>query len=154
ANIYQNVAFYGAGNQVGLGWAVDNVFTNQGGNNLTEAWGFAAAWQHYWNAQWRTAVVGGYTEYNYSAGATAAVCANNGVAAATSGFAGGMTFTNCNPNFSLASVSTRTAWNPHPTLEIGLDLIWAHINTGFAGTATLPANGARPAGVYQVKDQD
>jgi hypothetical protein len=62
---------------------------------------------------------------------------------------------NCNPNFSQSALSTRTAWNPHPFLEIGLDLIWFQLQTANAGsTVRLLANGARPAGLYRVENQD
>ena len=44
---------------------------------------------------------------------------------------------NCNPNFNQSTLSTRTAWNPHPFLEIGLDVGWAHLSTANAGTALL-----------------
>ncbi len=69
-------------------------------------------------------------------------------------FAPGAGFS-CNPNFSVSTVSTRTAWNPHQTLEIGLDLIWTHLDTAFAGTAIMgSANGARPGGPYKLENQD
>ena len=48
------------------GFATDGVFVNGGGIEKTEAWGFQAAYEHFWNAQWRTAVVGGYAEVNYN----------------------------------------------------------------------------------------
>ena len=69
---------------------------------------------------------------------------------------GGQTLNlNCSPNWNQSSVSTRTAWNPHPFLEIGLDLIWFHQHTAFSGSNLLVvANGARPAGVYKINDQD
>ena len=141
-----NAAPYGSGNTLGAGFAVDGVFINGSSIEKTESWGAQAAFEHFWNAQWRTAVVGGYTEVNYGATATNWICTAAGV--------GALAFTNCNPNFSQTSVSTRTAWNPHPMLEIGLDLIWWHLDTAFAGAATLPANGARPAGRYTLEDQD
>jgi hypothetical protein len=50
---------------------------------------------------------------------------------------------NCNPNFSQAAASTRTAWNPHPFLEIGLDLIWFHLQTANAGS-TVPTGRHLP----------
>jgi hypothetical protein len=47
------------------------------------------------------------------------------------------------------------AWNPHPVLEIGLDLIWNHVQTANAGSiVNLLASGARPAGPYVVQNQD
>jgi hypothetical protein len=67
----------------------------------------------------------------------------------------GMTaFSNCSPSWSSNNLSTRTAWNPHPTLDIGLDLIWSHFNTANKGFGTIGANGSVPAGTYQLDDQD
>jgi hypothetical protein len=146
-------AMYGSGNTISLGYAVDGVFVTGSGIEKTEAWGVQAAYQHYWNSQWRTAVVGGYTEVNYSATAAGIICgtAINSVSALPGALTAGST---CNPDFSQTSVSTRTAWNPHPTLEIGVDLIWYHIDSAHAGAITLAQVGTRPAGDYTFIDQD
>ena len=73
-----------------------------------------------------------------------------------SGVAGGQVLNfNCSPNWSQSSVSTRTAWNPHPFLEIGLDLIWFHQHTANSGSVVaIGPQGSRPAGVYTFNDQD
>ncbi|MGZ5866877.1 MAG: porin, partial [Xanthobacteraceae bacterium] len=146
---------YGSGNTLGVGYAVDGVFVNGSGIEKTEAWGFQAAYEHFWNAQWRTAVVGGYTAINYNQTATNMICgvAGSGGLNQFAGTAFGATGV-CSPDFSQTSVSTRTAWNPHPTLEIGLDLIWWHLNTANSGVAVLASNGARFAGPYTYEDQD
>ena len=40
-------------------------------------------------------------------------------------------------------------------LDIGVDVLWTHLNTAYKGSnVTLGANGARPAGVYNIDDQD
>jgi hypothetical protein len=154
--LYGAPLMYGSGNNLGIGYSTDGVFVTGGGVQLTESWGMAAAYQHYWNAQWRTAVVGGYTEINYGSSANAALCG----AAGSGGVFYNSTFAlasgACNMSFSMSSISTRTAWNPHPTLEIGLDLIWNHLNTAMDGAVLTQAaaNGARPAGPYTVSDQD
>jgi hypothetical protein len=52
-------------------------------------------------------------------------------------------------------VSTRTAWNPHPFLEIGLDLIWNHVQTAnFGSIVNLLPSAGRPGGLYTVANQD
>jgi hypothetical protein len=61
---------------------------------------------------------------------------------------------NCSPDNSWWTVGTRTQWNPHPDLDIGVEVMWDHLNTAFAGTATLAANGARTGGVYTIENQD
>ena len=138
------------------------MFVTGSNVELTEAWSVSAAYQHHWNAQWRTSVIGGYTEIKYGDSATAMLCGTNpnsaGAGAGASTVFG--TFTpgagfGCNPSFAVYAASTRTAWNPHPMLEVGLDLIWQHLDTAFSGLATIgSANGARPAGTYKFEDQD
>ena len=93
---------------------------------------------------------GGYVEFDYGSAATAMMCPGGGVALGTA-LTG---VSNCSPNFSFWEVGSRTQWNPHPDLDIGVDVFWTHLNTAFAGTAVLAANGARPGGVYAIQDQD
>jgi hypothetical protein len=45
-------------------------------------------------------------------------------------------------------------WNPVPDLDVGVDVVWYHLNTAFAGTAVLGQNGAKPAGTYSISNQD
>lgn len=154
----RQAAPYGSGNTLSMGYAVDGVYVNGSGIEKTEAWGFQAAYQHYWNAQWRTSVVGGYAETNYSDTAANMLCgrtagSQNQYQNVT--FNGGAAATNCSPNYSHTSVSTRTAWNPHPTLEIGLDLIWWHIDTAHFGSFNQASKvGSRPPGDYTFEDRD
>ena len=103
-------------------------------------------------------MIGGYSQINFDTFAQGMLC---GTAGGSGAFAlygtlvAGSSITQCNPNFSLASVSTRTAWNPHPFLEIGLDLIWVHLQTANAGsTVNLLPSGGRPGGLYTVANQD
>jgi hypothetical protein len=82
-----------------------------------------------------------------------------GGAAAPAGFgpastAGIVAVSNCNPDYSFWQVGSRTQWNPHPDLDVGVDVLWTHLNTAYKGTATLAASGARPSGVYTIDDQD
>jgi hypothetical protein len=153
---YANDFVYGSGNNVGVGYATDGVFANGSQIELTEAWGAVAAYQHYWSAQWRTSVIGGYAKINYNDTAKGLLCNPNGAGGQmVFGAFDAASTLNCNPNFALASVSTRTAWKPYPFLEIGLDLIWQHLETAFAGSkVVLAAQGARPAGPYTVANQD
>src|SRR5262249_35675375 len=160
--LYSNNFVYGSGNTVSMGWAADGVFANGSQIELTNAFNYAVGYQHYWNPQWRTAVVGGQAFVFYDAtaqsllGGTFPGTTVAGTATSVMGLVpvGGF-LTNCNPNFSQSALSTRTAWNPHPFLEIGLDLIWYHLGTANAGgNVFLSTNGARPAGVYQIANLD
>jgi hypothetical protein len=57
-------------------------------------------------------------------------------------------------------IGSRMQCNPQTDLDIGVDVLWTHLNTAYkgspaAGVATvLGANGARPAGLYSIDDQD
>jgi hypothetical protein len=149
---------YAGGMSAGFGWVTDGVFSSLAGGSsveLTTAWGINGGFQHFWNPKWRTSLYGGFTEIDYSGTAKTFICGAGagGAVAAPAGVA--MTgVSNCNPDFSFWQVGSRTQWNPHPDLDIGVDVVWTHLNTAFAGTAVLPANGARPGGVYTISDQD
>jgi len=148
---YTSNFVYGSGNSVGMGYALDGVFANGSGINKSDSWKFELGYEHYWNAQWRTSLYVVYTGVSYDSASTALICAG-GLA---SGLHGSVTAgSNCSPNNRANTISTRTAWNPHPSLEIGLDLIWWHLDSANAGTAVLTTNGARQGGTYVVEDQD
>ncbi len=147
---------YGSGNSVALGWITDGVFTTGKAIELTTVWSFTALYQHLWNARWRTSLWGGRVEVDYNNTAQGMICGAGGIGgfvAAPTGVA--LTgVSNCNPNYSWWQIGSRTQWNPHPDLDIGVDVAFSHMNSAFAGTATLAANGARPGGVYTLGGQD
>jgi hypothetical protein len=162
--LYGQTFVYGSGNTVSMAYAADGVFVNGSQIELTNGFNWALAYQHYWNPQWRTAIVGGQSFTWYDSTAQGMLCGTVGGSANVGG-AGGTGINGivpiangvgaCNPNSSQTSFSTRTAWNPHPFLEIGLDLIWYHQQTANAGGfIALTANGGRPAGVYQAVNLD
>jgi hypothetical protein len=153
--LYGQNFHYSSGNNVTMGFTADGVLVNGSQIQLTDNFSYAVGYQHYWNPQWRTAVVGGQAWTWYNGTASAMMCgATAGASPLWNGMFSTASLTHCDPNWSQTSVSTRTAWNPHPFLEIGLDLIWYHMNTANAGQVVLPANGARPAGIYNVVNSD
>jgi hypothetical protein len=156
---------YNSGNNAGFGWVTDGVYDTGTGVELTTVWGINGFAQHLWSPRWRTSVYGGYVEVDYDGTATgiinshlgaggAAVCGVTAVAPAASVAITPAAGNSCSPSFSFWQAGTRTQWNPHPDLDIGVDVLWTHLNTAYKGSATLPANGARPAGVYAIDDQD
>jgi Porin subfamily len=172
-------AIFGNGNTVGLGYGVDGVFTNGGTVQLSDSWAWAVGYQHYWNPQWRTGTLFGQSGVIYNSTASQMICgtAPGSLAAGQIAFfqPGGLPqgiglngLSNCSPSFSQESINVRTAWNPHPFLEIGLDLGMMHLNTANKGQAFLFGtpnqlagvggpnvnNGVRPPGVYNVADQN
>ena len=62
--------------------------------------------------------------------------------------------TGIDPPGAAGDIAERLA-DPFPhVLEIGLDLIWSHFNTGNKGFGTVTAQSAQPTGVYKLDDQD
>jgi hypothetical protein len=62
----------------------------------------------------------------------------------------------CSPDFSFYEIGTRTQWNPVPQLDIGLEVLYSHLNTAYKGAATAGGygpNGSRPT-VFLVDDQN
>jgi hypothetical protein len=145
---------YGSGLKAGVGWLEEGVFTTGSNVELTTVWSAQGVYEHRWNPQWRTSIHGGMFGVQYDSAATAAICARNaaGGMIALTGFTPALG--NCSPNWSMSGVGTRTLWNPVPDLDVGFDLLYWHLNTAFAGTATLAANGAKPGGVYSISNQD
>jgi hypothetical protein len=146
-------AVFGSGLNAGLGWLEEGVFTTGNNVELTTVWSAQGAYEHRWNPQWRTSIHGGVVGVQYDGTATAAICANNGRGTFFA-FTGVTNISNCSPNFSISGVGSRTLWNPVPDLDVGFDVVWWHLNTAFAGTATLGANGAKPSGSYTISNQN
>ncbi len=70
---------------VGAGWGVvsDAVYGGSlagtgasaaSDNELTTAWNINAAYEHFWNARWRTSVYGGYAAVSYNSTANSMLC--------------------------------------------------------------------------------
>jgi hypothetical protein len=149
-------ALFSSGMRVGLGWMDEAVFSTGSNVELTTVWSFNAMYEHRWNPQWRTSLYGGMLGVQYDDAAKSMICATTvtGGKVTFTGFGSSFAPSNCDPNWGLSQVGTRTMWNPVPDLDVGLDFAWTHLNTAFAGTAVLGQNGAKPAGTYNVSDRD
>jgi hypothetical protein len=145
-------AFF-AGNKLALGFLNEGVFVNGSDVELTTVWSFNAAYEHRWSPQWRTSIYGGMMGVQYDGAAQTFLC--NSFGTGISGITKTATF-NCDPNWSLSEVGSRTLWNPVPDLDVGFDVVWYHLNTAFNGSIlnlTAPI-GAKPAGPYAISNQD
>ncbi|NVO13969.1 MAG: porin [Rhodoplanes sp.] len=146
-----SMAMFGGGNSLGLGFFTDGVLANNGSMELTKVFGVNASYDHLWTPSLKTSLYGGYFNIDYSANATAAMCANvSGGANTISGA------TNCNPDFNFYYIGSRTQWNVRPDFYMGVDVLYHHLETGFNGTATYTAlaGAPRPTGVYKIENQD
>jgi hypothetical protein len=144
------------GGNIALGFVTDGVYggtTAADGSQLqlTTGWAIAAGYEHYWTPALRTSLYGGYLNVSYNTAATNLICTGAGL----KGLGGGNGFTpsNCAPDFSIVQVGSRTIWNPVRNLDIGLEVIYSRIQTGFAGTAVVNANVAEPTQTFNVRDQ-
>ena len=56
----------------------------------------------------------------------------------------------CSPDWAFWQVGTRTQFNPHPLLDIGLDVFYSRLETAYKGTSVgiYPVNGSRPGGQH------
>jgi hypothetical protein len=159
---------YNSSTSVGVGWIADGIFDTGTAVELTKVWSINAGYQHIWNPKWRTSLYGGYVNIEYGGAATNIINSHfapaGKAACGVAGLAGAATFTyltpaagnGCSPDWSFWSVGTRTQWNPVAQLDIGLDLLYTHLNTAYKGAAVVAATGARPAiaGLNVVDDQD
>jgi Porin subfamily len=163
----------GSGSHLAFGNTLDGVYANGTGIDMSNAFSAWAAWEHFWTPKLHTAFQGGYGAIMYGADAKSLMCAgapgfaanpNNALgfayasaAGAPSGFINGWSpGSQCNPNFSWWQAGTRTIWNPHPDLDIGVEVLYTAINTANRG-ATIFSNtvssGGLPQGIYTFADQ-
>ncbi len=141
----------GFGNSVTMASVTDGIFTTGSSIELTTGWTVAGLYEHHWTPEWKTSVYGGYIKVTYDDSAAQMYCgysssAPRGSASTSSGGLGAIV-SSCDPNTSFWNVGTRTQWNPNSNLDLGVDFMWNHLNTGNSGIASLSAQGARPATV-------
>ena len=150
---------YKGSTSVGHAWATDGVFDTGSKVELTRAWSINAGYQHFWGSagtfggKWRTSIYGGYAAIEYNDRAKFLIndrlpvgspC-KPGVAAATiTGFTP-LAGNSCSPDASWWQVGSRTQFNPHPLLDVGLDVFYTRLNSAYKGPTNLAANGSRPA---------
>jgi hypothetical protein len=178
-------SFMRNGNSFAASNLVDGIFADGTAISLTKEWAAAAEYEHYWTPKLRTSLQGGFVAINYTQDEKNLICAgspgystgflpgapntpvlglqNNslgsGVASKTNqpgGFVNGWSpNSHCNPDSSWWQVGSRTAYSPHPDLDIGVDVMWTAINTANKGATvnTAAASGAVPPGLYTFANQ-
>jgi Porin subfamily len=148
---------------------VDGVFANGTEIELTRVWNVIAFYEHVWNARWKTSLFGGYVQIDYNqnatnminnhlptppVGATACGVPVFGVVSPPIGIQNGVG-NSCSPDFSFFQIGTRTQFNPHPNLDIGLEVLYTKLNTAYKGQALSGvAPGAPQQPVFRIDDQD
>lgn len=141
------------GNSAGFGFLSDAVFGGQIDADappatelqLTTVWGINAAYDHFWNPRWRTSVYDGYAAVSYNEIANNILCTGDPTVSRL----------NCDNDWSTWWVGSRTQWNVTKDFYMGVDVMYAKLqsaNWGLVGVqpnTALSAVGARP-----ISDQD
>ncbi|MGA8996964.1 MAG: porin, partial [Pseudolabrys sp.] len=114
------------------------------GLSLTTAWNVNAAYDHFWNARWRTSLYGGYAAVSYDSLGQRELC-GFGIAPITNG---------CDMNWQTWWLGSRTQWNVTKDFYMGVDVLYSKLQTanvvgvpsplavavaGNAGNTTAPA---------------
>jgi len=145
-------------NKIAFGNTLDGVFANGTGVDQSDAWSAWMGWEHFWTPKLHTAFQGGLVGISYNGAAKSLMCAGapgfaanpnnalgfglNTTLGSPSGFVNGWApGSQCNPNFGWWQAGTRTIWNPHPDLDIGVEVMYQAIQTANRG-ATVWQNGA------------
>jgi hypothetical protein len=153
-SVYSSTAGVGAGQAFGAGT----------GQQLTTAYGGSIAFEHGWNAEWRTSVFGGLEVIDYNSTANAILCSKFGGAIGTGPGrlenAAGALVNNtdaCNFDLRIAGAGTRTFWTPVRDLTIGVEFQWVNIHAehGDGVVYRQPIiSGFKPDARYDIKDQN
>jgi hypothetical protein len=152
-----NYAIYGSSGiayqSLGIAGVADGVFLPGGSIESVKTWGLRGGFTHNWSPTWATAIYGGYAQLRYGDTGKAAIC---GVATAAVA-AGGLGLTGaCNPDFNMSVLGGNVVWTPVKNFAFTVDVNWTHLDQKYSGVITAPAVAAiaKPAAVYELKNQD
>jgi len=141
-----------------MGFAEDANFVGTaaapGSLNLVTAWSVFASYEHFWTPSLRTSLYGSYLDVTRSAAGNAAFCVS---ALTVAQLAAGM---QCNGDWSMYTVGSRSQWNITKDFYMGFDVIYNKLNTATInnGAAFVPASNllatGRPALATTTANQD
>jgi hypothetical protein len=151
-----------AGGNEAYGVLSDCVYdgTPAGGNTtgcqLTTAWGFNAAFEHYWTPAWHQSLYGAYAQVKYNSLGNGLLCVAEGAA---NGAGAGSTATavpGCNNNWSTWGIGTRLQWDITKNTYIGVEALYEDLHSGTVVGGALGGTGLAVGGTgatTQVADQ-
>jgi hypothetical protein len=151
---------FGSGNQIAFGILTDAVYVNGSDLQLTTTWAVGGGFEYFWTRNFSSTIYGGYTgtTYNDTVNNNRWFCGNgatnpfgSAIAANTSTI---RSSGDCNMNYNFWQLGTHHDWFPVPGLRFAVDVLYTAVDTALHGqVVTLgKALGARPTGVYTVKD--
>jgi Porin subfamily len=131
------------------------------GQQLTTAYGASAAFEHGWNAEWRTSVFGGAEFLDYNETANAILCSRFAAGSTTGTLTiAGVNVSNtgaCNFDLRIVGAGTRTYWTPVRDLTIGFEFQWLNVHAKHADNVVYNQpviSGFKPNAAYEFKDQN
>jgi len=144
----------GPAQTIGFGATTDAVYLpgaagGDGSLHLTTSYGVRGAFNHNWDPFWSTSLFGGMGFVRYDSTARTEYCAAYGVAVAGLG----VTYS-CNPNYSMSMLGAVTRWTPVTNLTFSAEVLWAHLNTSFSGTAAFSPGAPYPVTALTFHSQD
>ena len=133
---------------IGFAGLADGVFGTGTGIDTVKTWGVRGGYTHNWSPNWASAIYGGYASLSYGSTGKGLICANF----ATIAVAG----STCNPDFNFGVLGVNTVWTPVKNLAFTADVSWSRLDQKYSGAITAPAiaSAAKPAAVYELKDQN
>jgi hypothetical protein len=134
------------GADLGFGVLSDAVYggTIVAGNasqlSLTTAWNVNAAYEHFWNPQWRTSLYGGYAAVSYNDQGNRILCSLLGAGAGSGAGVTSVAAPGCNNDWSTWWIGSRTQWNVTKDFYMGFDVLYSKLNSADVPNNVLPIN--------------
>jgi hypothetical protein len=146
--MYGSTGVPGAYQSIGFAGVSDAVYAPGTELQTPTSWGFRGGFNHNWNPYWSSGIYGAYAQFKYNGTGKALICNNMG-AVLTAG-------STCNPDFNIAQVGMVTRWTPVKNLTFSADVTYTRLDQKYSGAIATPAIAAtaKPAAVYELKDQD
>jgi hypothetical protein len=129
---------------IAVAWVTDGYFaagTVGSQIDLSNMWNVTGAFEHYWTPTLRQSIHGQYASYEANSTQLDTVCVANAMARGCA-------------DWSAWQAGSRVLWNPVSNLDIGLEVLYTHINTALAGATYtgLTTNGLPTS--LQTKDEN
>jgi Porin subfamily len=127
------------------------------GQQLTTAYGGTIAFEHGWNAEWRTSVFGGAQVVDYNDTANAILCSRFAGILTNAAGASLHNTTACDWDYRIVGAGTRTYWTPVRDLTIGVEFMWTNHHVSHADGVIFnqpTINNFKPDARYEIRDQN
>src|SRR5580698_9423497 len=160
SQIYGGTNLTGAYQSIAFAAAPDSVYGNGTQQSLVQTWGMRGAFNHNFDPYWSGAIYGAFAAIHYDGLGKSLICGNGagvgGSFTATTGLAGiGGAAPVCNPDYNIGQLGGIIRWTPVKNLTFSADLTYTHLDQKMVGTVAAPsATVAKPAAVYELRDQD